>query len=705
MTGRLIRGLILGLAAGLIGLLLTAAGLTERFENITWDWRVRLFAKPSPFTDRIKIIALDQASLDWAEKEFGLSWPWPRQVYAPILEFLGRAGAKVVAFDVLFTEPSNIQGDDAAFGRAIAAGPPFIGAMALGEHAGLTTAWPDEPTVPIPPVAGLKAWLETAGTGATASRALLPIPEVTTKATFIGNVGEAGLADQVIRRVGLFRVFDGRAVPAPGLAAYVAASGERLKLVPGALMAGETIAPIDSDGRAILNFRGPPGTHQKFSAAAVIQSELRLREGRTPPIEDPAVFKDAVVLFGLTAPGLSDLKASAVAAVHAGVEIHATVIDNLLAGDFIASPSGWAAGGAGLALALLAGLAVSIGTRPRHTVSAWLICLPLPVLLALNAYRLGLWWPLIGSEAAVLIALIGGMGLNYATEGRQRRFIKKAFKHYLSPAVIDQILKNPNRLELGGERRELTIFFSDLEGFTSISEGLDPADLAALLNEYLSDMTDIILEAGGVVDKYEGDAIIAFWNAPLDQPDHAERAVRAALRCQKKLRDRRDEFQKRYGATLRMRIGLNTGPVVVGNLGSASRFDYTVLGDAANLASRLEGANKVFGTYTMVSESTWRAAGDKFIGRELGRLIVVGKKQAVRVFEPLGEKGEESPETARRFEAALALLRAGETSRALAAFEELADDPAARAYAERCRLVLKEAGEQTWDGVWNLTSK
>ena len=192
----------------------------------------------------------------------------------------------------------------------------------------------------------------------------------------------------------------------------------------------------------------------------------------------------------------------------------------------------------------------------------------------------------------------------YTTEGRQKLFIKNAFKQYLSPAVIEELIQHPERLKLGGERRVLSIFFSDLEGFTGISEGLEPEELTALLNEYLSAMTDIIQEEGGTVDKYEGDAIIAFWNAPLLQPDHAERCVRAALRCQEKLAEMRPAFRERIGKDLRMRIGINSGPAVVGNMGSHTRFDYTMLGDAVNLAARLEGINKQFGTYTILSQAT-----------------------------------------------------------------------------------------------------
>jgi adenylate cyclase len=218
-------------------------------------------------------------------------------------------------------------------------------------------------------------------------------------------------------------------------------------------------------------------------------------------------------------------------------------------------------------------------------------------------------------------------------------------------------------------------------------------------------MTDIIHEEDGTLDKYEGDAIIAFWSAPIEQPDHAARAVRAAIRCQRALAQRREEFRTRSGAVLRQRIGIHTGIVAVGNFGSRDRFDYTVLGDAANLASRLEGANKAFGTYCMVSETTWSRAGEGFLGRELGQVRVVGRAAPVRVFEPLGCAGEETPPYAETFARALAYCRDGKWGEALRAFEACEDDPAAAVYAARCRALTETSGTAAWDGVWHLTEK
>jgi adenylate cyclase len=703
---RFLYGALVGAGAALVALLLWTASAFDRLENATWAWRARLLARPSAATEKIRIILLDQASLDWGSEQNGWSWPWPREVYGPILDFCVRGGARVVAFDVLYTEPS-VYGvaDDEALEAAIRRTPRFLGAFTLAYAPGGASGWP--PDAPEPPwdILGINEWtaVDRASPGAS-----FPIPEVARSAFALGNAGDRPDEDGVFRRATLLRAFDGRAVPSLGLAAYLAGrgapgTGEALRVEEHALFLGGRRVPIDDSGRAILRFAGPTGVHPAVSAASVIQSELHLQEGGEPVV-DPAFFKDAFVFFGFSAPGLLDLRPTPLSRVSPGVEIHATVLDNLLSDDFLREPSRSSVVLGTLLLAILGSLLVVWSRRAWLGALIFALLLPLPALAGLAGYRLGVWWPVVTGEAAVLLSLVGALVVNYALEGRQKHFIKQAFKLYLSPHVIERILKDPSQLRLGGERRTLSIFFSDLEGFTSISEKLDPSALTSLLNDFLSDMTEIILEEGGTLDKYEGDAVIAFWNAPLAQPDHALLASRAAWRCQKKLAERREEFRAKTGALLKMRIGIHTGEAVAGNMGSRQRFNYTVLGDAANLASRLEGANKVFGTYTMLSETTRAAAGDEIRAREIGSLRVVGRAAAVRVFELLGLAGDPAPAWLPDFERGLGLCRAGRAREALAVFEEIPDDPVARAYAERCRALLNAPGS-SWDGVWALSGK
>ena len=663
MRKRLSQSLIVGGGSAALALLLWTAGALDRFEAATWAWRAAYFApRRSPCAD-VKVILIDQASLDWgAMPQRGWSWPWPRVVYAPLLDALRRGGARVVAFDLLFTEASGYGAeDDAAFGEAIRRTPRFVCAAFCGRD-----------------------------------RVTLPIPDVATNATRVANVQDAPDPDGVFRRATLLRPDAGRrgGMPSLGLAAWSLGAGVAAERHP---------APVDSAGRLLLSFAGPDGRHATFGAAAVIESALRLERGEKPAV-DPSVFSNAYVLVGVSAPGLMDVRPTPVSRVMPGVEVHAAVLDNLLTGDFLRDPPR----AASALYALLAGWAaaglVLLARRAGPTALAYLVMLPLPVAAAFGGYSAGYGWPLMLGLLSVTFALVGATLVNYATEGRQRAFIRNAFRYYLGDEVIEQILSDPSLLKLGGEKREMTVFFSDIESFSSFSEKLAPDALTALLNDYLSDMGAIIREEGGYLDKYIGDAIVAFWNAPVAQPDHAARACRAALKCQRRLAERREEFEARTGVALRARIGINTGVVTVGNMGSYERFNYTVLGDAANLASRLEGANKAFGTTLMVSESTWLASGGSWAGRELALLRVVGRQTPVRVFELAGFPGEARPESWAGFDKGRALFECGRYAEALDEFARWPDDAAARAYAARCaRLAAQPPAGQ--NGVWELSEK
>lgn len=707
---KVVEGALVGVASAAVALILWAAGALDRWEFRTWDWRATVMARPAPTTGKIRLVLLDQNSLDWGQRENGLSWPWPREVYGAVIGYLERAGAKSVAFDVLFTEPSKYGvGDDQALGNAVGSHKGFVGALFLGEKTGNATRWP--PGIPSFPLTidGLDSWrARYADRGRiAASRGTFPVPEIASRAAILADVQHTPDPDGVYRRVRLFRIFDGRAVPSLALGSLLAASpGIVVGMAPGGMTIAGKPVPLDPQGYATLRFRGPSGTYRAYSAAAVIQSELRLQAGEEPVIKDPDAFRDRHVIFGFSAPGLFDLRPAPVGGVFSGPEIQATALDNLLNGDFLAGVTAPVTVALTVLLALLAAYPVLYSRSAGKSVALFAVFLPLPAVVSLAAYAQGYWIPLVVLEAAVSLSLLGALTVNYATEGRQKRFIKGAFRHYLSPKVIEELIAHPDRLKLGGERRTLSIFFSDLQGFTSIAEGLEPEELTSLLNDYLSAMTDIIHDEGGTLDKYVGDAIIAFWNAPLEQPDHAARAARAALRCQAKLAELRPAFRNRIGRDLAMRVGLNTGAAIVGNMGSHSRFDYTVLGDAVNLASRLEGINKQFGTYTLASEALRSASGGGFAWREISRVAVVGRKEDVRVFELFPPEETDARSRAdQAFAAGLEAFYAGRFSEAVEKFQPTeADDPAAAAYVRRCR-ELAEHPPEAWEGVWKATGK
>lgn len=705
-----VLGILAGLTGALIAVLMMLFGWLDSWEARTWDWRVRVLARPGPATDDIVLVLLDQNSLDWAQKENGLSWPWPREIYGAIVDYCRRHGARALAVDVLYTEPSAYGvADDSAFAAAVEKYGKVAGAVFLGKQSGSQVTWP---------TATPEARLKLAGPDGSGSalplatftfaRATFPIPELVERLAVLGNVQLKPDADGVYRRVKLFSVFADKPVPALGLGAWLAA-GNQAQIARGQGQSqhiGDREIPVDSGDNAILRYRGPSGTHRNFSAASVLQSEIRHRMGEPEVIREPAAFKDKYVLFGFSAPGLLDLRSAPVAGVYSGVEIHATLLDNFLSGDFIrAVPNAFTVPFV-LLFAVLLGWAASVLRSPLAITGNSAAGILLPVGLGLVGYNAGYWLPIVVLEVTAVLTIGFALLVNYATEGRQKRFIKGAFRQYLSPAVIDQLISNPERLKLGGERKVLSIFFSDLQGFTTISEGLEPEQLTALLNEYLTAMTDIVMEEGGTVDKYEGDAIIAFWNAPLDVREHEMRTVRAALRCQAKLADMRPAIKERIGKEMLMRIGINTGPAVVGNLGSQTRFDYTMLGDAVNLAARLEGANKQFGTYTMISEDTRRQIGPDIHVRELARLAVVGRSEPVTVYEPMPpEAFQDGKALYDIFDQGLALFYQGDFSAARKVFTTIqAEDPAAAAYVKKCDELLERPPEN-WRGVWVATSK
>jgi len=694
-SGRKIaQGLAIGLAAALACLGIWSAGWFETGEAETWDWRARVLARPGAATADIVLVLLDQNSLDWAARENGITWPWPREIYAAVVDFCRRAGARSLAFDVLFTEASSYGvEDDRRFGAAVEAYGKVVLPVFLGASTGDRRRWPDSVPDPQFAVSGLDAWMAQTARGAAGYlRAVFPVPELAGPAAVLCNVHMIPDADGIYRRVPLLGRFDGRLLPALGLGPYFAGDpAAAVRIEKGRLSVGSFSAPIDEAGRALLRFRGPSGTHQHFSAAAVLQSYLRLQNGQSPLVR-PEELKGKYVLFGFSAPGLFDLRPCPVAGIYPGVEIHATLLDNLLSGDLPATFPRGAAAALAIFFALAAAVAASIFSSAAGGALVGAAAVGIPVALSLWAYRLGYWMPLVLSAAAAALSVLAAMAINYATEGRQKRFIKSAFSQYLSPAVIEELIRSPDRLKLGGERRTLSIFFSDLEGFTSISEGLDPEALTALLNDYLSAMTEIIQGEGGTVDKYEGDAIIAFWNAPLDVPDHAERVVRTALRCQDALADLRPVFFERIGKRMFMRIGVNTGPAVVGNLGSRTRFDYTMLGDAVNLAARLEGVNKQFGTYTIISAATCSRMGSGFAARELARVAVFGKKEPVTVYEPMWPSVyEERRPVLSVFSEALSLFYAGRFPDAAALFSDIENEDSPRPLPVRVPGVRRGA--------------
>ncbi|NWF55468.1 MAG: adenylate/guanylate cyclase domain-containing protein [Syntrophaceae bacterium] len=466
---------------------------------------------------------------------------------------------------------------------------------------------------------------------------------------------------------------------------------------------GNLSIPANEEGRLLINYRGPQKTFPHYSATDVIH-------GRIPP----TALREKIVLVGATAIGIYDIRVTPFEHVYPGLEIHANVIDSILQGHFLYRPN-WITL---MDLLVVIVLGVMLGAILPHLKAHWGALLAGGLFLSvavLGKYlfeALGVWMNLTYPSLNLILIYLGVTGYRYMTEEREKKKIRGAFQYYLTPSVVEEMLQNPEKLKLGGEKKDLTVLFSDIRGFTSISEKMTPDGLVKFLNEYLTKMTDVVFKYDGLLDKYMGDAIMAIWGAPLDQPDHVRRACLTALDMVEELH----RLQKKWSAEgmpfLNIGIGVNSGLMVVGNMGSDRRFDYTVMGDSVNLGSRLEGLNKLYGTNIIVSEMTFERVRDEFWVRELDLVRVKGKDQPVKIYELLSLVKTASPDQralAEGFHAALAEYRKREWDKAREAFQNLLarfpHDGPAKLYLERCQTLSQNPPPTDWDGVYTLTTK
>jgi len=439
---------------------------------------------------------------------------------------------------------------------------------------------------------------------------------------------------------------------------------------------------------------------------------LKLDTEDEDEIEEMApLVKDKIVFIGETSEIAHDQMDTLIGEVW-GVEVLAMEVATLLKGAPLQSASTFAE----IIVLLLIGFLL-IGSNllpdPKFRALASIGSLILYFAFCVLAYT---YWDLVFSMSYVIVAgTFGFAAINiylFIEERQQRSFIENAFGQYLSPDVIEALVEDPDRLSLGGERREMTAYFSDIQGFSTISESLTPDELVQLLNLYLTAMCDIISEHNGTIDKFEGDAIIAFWGAPLDQPDHATRSCLATIDMQKALTELRQEWMKEGYPMVLTRMGVNSGPMVVGNMGSQTRMDYTIMGDAVNLAARLEGANKFYKNFSMISDSTYDQAKDAVDVRELDTMRVVGKNEPITVYDLLDRKGQTSgpkADVVAQYLKGLDLYKQRSYTDAIAEFEKaLAIDPKdgpSITYVNRCNTFLENPPEDDWDGVYTHTEK
>lgn len=694
------RTFIVALVSFGISTALMVCGTFTYLENKTYDSRTAICKPSSTASDNICFIMVDQESIDWAQKEKGWGWPWPRAAYGDMVRYLTAGNADSILFDIMFTEPSVYgEGDDESFAHACSDSGRVVQTMFVS------------------------------GSGEDTS-VLFPIDSLTSSARLIANITSAKDSDDVIRRARLSFLYEGNEYPSLGSAPYVMSFAKSTGgnsdnanvstkcSTPSTREALDSLKhtiPLQNDGTVLLRYRQAIADYIPYRASYILQSYDDIKAGKEPLIP-PENFAGTAVYVAYYAPGLFDICSTSVSQVYPGVGVHITTYDNIMSNNFVRQVPLWLnvfclliVSFAGAYILGVAGLVKSERKKYFLLITGIVLSLLTIIGIPFILFSHSIWLFLVAPLFCFALSFIAELFLSYAMEGKQKKFIKNAFSQYLSPKVIDQIIIDPKKLKLGGEKRCISIYFSDVQGFTSISENLTPEKLTEVLNSYLSEMTDIILASGGTIDKYEGDALIAFWNAPADEADHARRCLEAAMNCQKKLAELRPKLASLSGGQLYQRIGMNTGYAVVGNMGSHSRFDYTMLGDSVNLASRLEGLNKQFGTYTMCSQATKDEAvkfGSTLCWRELAKVAVVGKKEAVTVFEPMEQDVfEAKKETIAVFEKGRDLFYNGDFMHALELFESQAvNDPPCSKYAEKCRSLIATP-PQNWDGVWHSTEK
>jgi adenylate cyclase len=799
VSGKLRQALLPGLVAGAVA---AAAALersaVEPAESLTWDLRAARAARSQPASPGVVLVAIDDETLRIA----GGVYPIPRGALAALLEEVRRAGARVIALDLLLEDPleGSLAGENAALAEAIAGGGVVLAAAVARESAAPAPAGPlwgahlgtfpteaeaeraalarlDRGRWPVvsPSAAGASLWLvpfasrEAAaafdgGAGAaprllapeelgrgdarlaalrrrhaleTAGRSLPgrfvlapPLPRFGVAADAVGGVSQdQDEGGRVTALRHLYPTAQGEVLSLPLAAAWLARGRPPVRVEGNRLRLGDVAAPLGRDGRVVVRWLGRydgaeafDAVHPQVSAADLLRAALaREGEGAAPPAETLAPLRGAVAVVCATVTAGKDKRPTPVNPRAVGGEVVATALDGFLRGAFAERVSPLLDAALSLGLALLAALGVGAAAAsagaPGVALGLGLGGAAAAMLgygaLAQGLAGRGVWIALAVPMAGAVLATLAAEVRLLAAERQDRRFVHDALGRYTSPALVRALLERRDLLDrFGGARQELTVYFSDLRGFTALSEALPPERLVEFLNEYFSEQAEIVERHGGWVDKFIGDAVMAVWGAPLPDPAHAARACRAAVEMRRAVEANRSGWRERYGLEVHVRAGLNTCLAVAGNVGSRRKASYTVFGDGVNLASRLEGANKAYGTSVLAGDATRAAAGEELAFRSIDLLRVKGKREGVPVHELWGPAAA-LPAEERAFlagwEEAVADYRARRFEGARERFAALAasrpGDGPAGLYLERCGALLASPPPAGWDGTFELHDK
>ncbi|MBI5103226.1 MAG: adenylate/guanylate cyclase domain-containing protein [Nitrospirae bacterium] len=610
--------------------------IREHLESRTYDFRLalrELIGKPAISGD-IVIVAIDEKSLG----EIG-RWPWGREVMAGLIDKISSGGPRAIGVDVMFTEPENAAADGKLGSSIKKAGNVVLAypfRVPLGNNKGTKEAvdtedslW-DSAFMEVKSVKGIP-WQKWA---VAADRVTLPLAEISQGAAALGHVSIVPDMDGVTRWENMYIKYGDDCYPPLALQVARLSLGlaqKEMTVYGGAgIKLGPVFIPTDLSGRVLINYAGREKTFPYISAADIIKGQA-----------GPGSLKDKIVLLGTTALATYDQKITPLSADMPGVEKNANVVENILTNNFIRPSPGIAE----IAVIIITGIFLGLilprlGALPSAAVAISIISLYILASCYVLIYH-GLWINLLYPVLNMLGIFALQTVIRFSREEKKAREIRQMFSSYVSPKIVHELIEHPERAALGGERRLVTILFSDVIGFTSLSEKKRPEDVVALLNEYFKEMTDIIFRWDGTLDKFVGDEIMVFWGAPLDQPDHAERAVRCAVEMSEKLNEMRKTWAEKGVEGLDCGIGINTGEVIIGNIGAeGKKMDYTAIGDHVNLAARVEKLTRQYGTRILITENTYAAikpvlnqgAIGNCIFQDLASVRVKGKEQEVRIY-------------------------------------------------------------------------
>ncbi len=649
----MLRRALIGFGIGVLGAGLAlgwaASEPGRRTEAQTYDWR--LAARPTPARDDIAIVDINESSVRALDPIVG-RWPWPRLIHSGVINYLARARARVIVYDVLFTE-ADTQGSYRIGDRTVPGSESDAELIAAVRRAGnvvlLTDAVfeglkEDSSSLACDAKPALPGTTYTPGAGLVSRPCVRPpFPALREVAAATGHNYLKKDAGGVSRAMFPFVQSDGGvAIPSLGMAAVLLATqapAADVSLAGGRLRAGDAALPLNDDGQLLLKLHGPyrkpgGGTFPVYPFFDVLLSEQNAIDGKAPAIPESA-FAGKIVFVGTSASGLVDVHATAFGGSTPGVYLQATLADNVLSRDFMrrSSPA------TDIALTVGAGLVAGIAaaTLPVWWALAGLLAVITAfVAWATRAVGAGLWMPVVAPLGAATTALVGGLAWQYFVEGREKRHVKRLFGRYVSPDIFHQLMSDPSVARLGGERREMSVLFSDIRGFTAASETATPEAVVGQLNEYFSEMVEVLFRHQGTLDKFVGDQVMGLFGAPVADPRHADHAVAAAIEMSEALGRLNARWTADGRAPLDIGIGINSGDMIAGNIGSESIMSYTVIGDAVNLGARIESLNKDYGTRILISQATKDRLTTGVETRLVGPVTVKGRREPAVIYEVVG---------------------------------------------------------------------